>query len=278
VQAFEVAYLTRAYSYAYGLPNLTTRLMKRHIRSPVARYESTYGRIPGLFSPAENHVIWDRWFRADEVLGHHVPPEALTAGAVETARTMLGSISAIAGRQFVFKDVYLTLSLQALSRVFPNAHFVIVEREFDAICASVYLAITEGRVKDWWSIRPPFYRQMFGKHPIERTVFLCARANQLMDREIGLIGNERCLRIQYSSICESPGEFLLQVQELVDPNVRRRPRADVPAGFNASRSKQIPQDVAVRFNELVQRMSNDSGDYLRKIDETIDSVERRHMI
>ena len=269
VQAFEFAFLTRAFSYTYGLPNLTTRLTKRHIRSPAAHYRSTYGRIPGFFSPAENHVVWDRWFGVDEVLGHYVPPYTLGRKAVGSARKMLQSMTAIVGRPFVFKDVYLALSLRELKRVFPDARFVIVERDFEAICASVYRGLTETRQHDWWSIRPPFFSDFIDSHPVEQTAFLCSRSSQLMYREIASLGDDRCLRISYSSICDSPSGFLQKVQDLAGPDMRRRVNASVPARFEKSRSKQIPNDVATRFDRLVQDMSGGAEAYLRKVDEHV---------
>lgn len=268
-QAFEFAFLTRAFSYTYGLPNLTTRLTKRHIWSPDAHYRSTYGRIPGFFSPAENHVVWDRWFGVDEVLGHYVPPHSLGENAVGSARKMLRSMTAIVGRPFVFKDVYLALSLRELKRVFPDARFVVVERDFEAICASVYRGRTEASQQDWWSVRPPFFSEYIDSDPVEQTAFLCCRASQVMHREIGALGDDRCLRISYSSICDSPAGFLRKVQDIAGPGMRRRANASVPESFRESRSKQIPNDVAARLDQLAQDMSGDAEEYLSRVDKYV---------
>jgi hypothetical protein len=119
---------------------------------------SGYGRIPGRYSPAENHVLWEKWLRSNGALGHFVPSESIATAHAVTAREMLASTTALAGRTYVFKDVYLSLSPAALLQLYPCARIVFVTRSKDAVCESIYRARSAIGADRWWSIRPLFCR------------------------------------------------------------------------------------------------------------------------
>ena len=266
VQAFDVAYLTRAYAYSFGLPSITTRLVHRASGTPAPRYTSDYGRIPGWRSPAENHVLWERWMHSSPELGHYLPPGISDAIKLDAARRAVASITAIARRPFVFKDVYLTLSPRALLEFFPDAQIVVVERDFDAVCASVLQARMKRQHRGWWSIRPPFYTEMVEKDAVEKTAFQCSRARQLMARELSGIPESKCLRISYGEICNDPRESLRRIENWTMPSLRRTAGAQIPPSFERRESKRIPAGDADRFARLCDTLNNDAADYLQRVD------------
>lgn len=273
VQAFDVAYFTRAYAYSYGLPNITTRMMHRYSRTPVPRYTSNYGRIPGWRSPAENHVFWERWIRSRGQLGHYLPPGITSANRLAAARQSVASITAIAGRPFVFKDVYLAMSPVALLEFFPNARIILVERDFDAVCASVLQARMKHKAGTWWSVRPPFYREMMDKDDVEKTAYQCTRAKQLMDREFAGIPAANCLRVSYDEICSDPLEVLEHLGDWTMPPLERRAKAGIPSSFDRRGSKGIAAGDARRFAKLCETMNSDHDCYLQRVDHEVEQLK-----
>lgn len=265
VQAFDVAFLTRAYAYSYGLPNITARLMQRYSGMPLPRYRSTYGRIPGWRSPAENHVFWERWFRPDRKLGHYVPPGAIGESDAAAARRSIASITAIAGRRFVFKDVYLSMSPRAILELFPDAQIVLVEREFDAVCASVLRGRARHERRTWWSIRPPFYDEEAAADNVEKTAFQCVRAKQLMDREFSQVPAQKCLRVSYADICNDPQALLQRIESRVEPTLIRRTDARIPEKFEQHEATKIPAADADRLANLCETFERDLDGYVRRV-------------
>lgn len=269
VQAFDVAFLTRAYSYLYGLPNITTRLTSGFTRSPTARYESTYGRIPGMFSPAENHVLWKRWFRTDHTLGHYAPPGILSATALKAIRNTAGSMAAIAGRPFVFKNIYFSMSLRSVLEALPRSRIIIVERDFEAVCASVYRARKEHGGAAWWSIRPPFYETFIDKDVVSQTVFQCMRATQLMERELQQAAPGRCLTVSYDEICGSPHTCLGRIQEWAEVVLEPRPEAEIPASFTRRGVTEVPDEIRSEIKHLREVFSHSRDQYMRQIEDQL---------
>jgi hypothetical protein len=266
VQAFDVAYLTRIYSYSYGLPNLTTRLVSRLTRHPAARYESRYGRIPGRFAPAEGAVLWKRWLPELAELGHYHPPERLAPGAPEEAGSMVASMTTIAGRPFVFKNVYATLSLPALGRLLPRARFIVVQRDIRAVLASIFKGRQESSGSAWWSIRPPFAAEMERSVVLEQVAFQACRSQQLLDRALRSLPNDRVLAVDYADLCRSPRDFVSAAANIAGDALRARPDAAIPQHFSPSPGPGLPPDREAEAERLIEALESSAGDYEARVD------------
>jgi hypothetical protein len=270
--AFKVAYLTRVYSYSYGLPCLTTRFVSQFAHAHLPRYESNYGRISGRYAPAENHVLWEKWLRADEVLGHFVPSESIGEAQADSARKMLASMTAIAGRTYIFKDVYLSLSPAALLQLFPGARLVLVTRDTNAVCESIYRARSAIGADQWWSVRPPFFREQIGNDVSQQTAFQCARTKQLMKRETSRLPRDRVLIVSYEDVCESPRHFLEKLQSWAGLERRGIAESSIPAQFHARGSGNLPAEVGKSLAEACESFDGDAADYLNRVDRHVSRI------
>lgn len=269
VQAFDLAFLTRIFSYTYGMPITTTRLVSRFTRNPSARYESTYGRIPGRFSPAENHVMWSRWFQAPDELGHYVPSVLVNETRAEEARRTLAAMTRVAGRQFVFKDVYFTMSPSAILKAFPSARVIVVQRDFGAVCASVLDARVRATEQRWWSISPPFSAEVVDKDLLTQTAFQCVRARQLLERELDTVSRDRCLTVDYEQICHSPAGYMDSIRQWVGGEIVDRGNPRIPSSFERRPPKSIPPELRESFERLCKALSSDRDEYLQRVDECV---------
>ena len=269
VQAFDVAYLTRAYSYTFGMPNLTTRLTAPRTRYPKARYESDYGQIPGFFAPAENAVLWSKWFAEHALLGHYFPSSYMTADAAADATATIASMSTIAKRPFVFKNVYLTLSLPAFLQTLTKSRVIVVTREIDAIAASVFKKRRTLPASAWWSICPPFVEHVSHDGIVEQTAFQCVRSKQILDHALALVDQERCMVVDYSKICAAPANFISNVAHWTGNELSRRADSDIPKHFDLSPSPGYPQEVADRFSKQSDALTADRDQYLHRIEEYV---------
>jgi hypothetical protein len=266
VQAFEVSYFPPVFNYTYDLPNITTRLTSRFTKKPSPKYTSRYGRIPGFFSPAENYNFWKSWFPEHPVLGHHVPGQSLDKQAIDQANRIVKSITHISGHPYVFKNVYFSLSLPALLKAFPMARILVVQRDMDAVAASLYRKRYQLQHKrEWWSIKPPFYSRMIDRDLLEQVAFQCVRSNQLMQQAVTEIGSKNCLVASYPEICNSPQLFISKVDNWLGPAFRQRPTCGLPDAFDIHPSIGFPAGSGGRFLKYVENMQADRADYLRKV-------------
>ncbi len=266
VQAFDVAYLTRLYSYSYGLPNLTTRLVSPFTRRPTPRYESRYGRIPGRFAPAEGAVLWNRWLPELDELGHYYPPEWLGPGAPDEVGSMVASMTAIAGRPFVFKNVYMALSLPALAQLLTQARFIVVQRDTRAVLASIFRGRQASLTSSWWSIRPPFAAEMESRDVLEQVAFQACRSQQLLDRALRALPKDRVLGVDYADLCRSPQNFVDAAGVLAGDMLQERPDAAIPEHFSPSPGPGLPRDRESEAERLIEALEASAEDYAARLD------------
>jgi hypothetical protein len=266
VQAFEVNYFSHILDYAYGLPNITTRLTRRYTKNPPPRYQSRYGRIPGFFSPAENFYFWMRWFPESPVLGHHVPVELLDEETIADANRAVGSITQISGRPYVFKNLYSSLSISSLLKVFNNARIVIVQRELEAVAASMYKRRRELQNKrTWWSIKPPFSSSIQSNNLIEQVAFQCIRSEQLIEQAISEAKTGHCLAVNYKEVCESPLDFINRLAEWIGPEFIKREDSNLPHNFEQRPSVGFPEKDVERFNLHAEELRSSKYEYMESI-------------
>ncbi|MCH8059510.1 MAG: sulfotransferase [Proteobacteria bacterium] len=269
VQAFDVAYLTRAYSYTYGIPNLTTRIITRFTRRRRARYVSDYGRIPGIFAPTENAVLWMQWFAEHSALGHYFPNSFMTAAVAADTTATIASMSSIAKRPFVFKNIYLTLALPALLETLTKSRVIVITRDIDAITASVFKKRRTLSATTWWSIRPPFVEHVAHDGIVEQTAFQCIRSQQVLERSLSLVDEDRCLIVDYSDICRSPVDFIANVARWAGNDLQLRAGADIPRHFDLSPSVGYPAHTADHFSQQSDALNSDRHQYLSRIDDYV---------
>lgn len=268
VQAFEVGFLTPLYSYTYGLPNLSTRIVARKIRDPYARYDSTYGRIPGRYAPAENAVFWNRWFAANKLLGHHVPNSCISDHEIREAEGLIASMSAITQRPYVFKNVYMTLSVPAFLRLLPKSKVIVVTRDMEAIIASVYNR--RKSLSKWWSIRPPFVDSVENKSNLEQTAYQCIRSRQLLEHSLTTVPSERILVVDYSSVCVNPRHFIDTVAQWTGAGLARRDDSQpIPETFTRSAGPGLPVEDTVRLGKYAEPLEASGPQYLSRIESYI---------
>ncbi len=267
IQAFHVAYFSKIYSYTFGMPNLTTRLFSRLMKNPHAHYRSKYGSIPGLFSPAENHNFWMRWFPERPTLGHHVASTSLSKNDVSEINEILSSIGGIAERPFVFKDVYLSLSLEALLSSVNQGRILLITREHEAVAASVFKRRSElqGQLP-WWSIRPPFSEDVLEKDLIEQVAFQCVRSEQLLQQQLSNADPARYRIERYADICKSPLAFIGRMREWLGPAFLPREDPDVPQQFDARPSVGFPGGTGKKYAQISTSLRADKDRYIRLVE------------
>lgn len=267
IQAFHVAFFSKIYSYTFGMPNLTTRLFSGLMKNPRAHYRSKYGSIPGLFSPAENHNFWMRWFRETPTLGHHVASASLSTDDVSEINSILTSISRVAGRPFVFKDVYLSLSLEALLNSVNRSRVLLVTREYEAVAASVFKRRSElMRQLPWWSIRPPFSEEVLERDLIEQVAFQCVRSEQLLQQQLSDADPARYRIVDYADICESPLGFIGRMREWLGPAFEPREDPDIPERFETRPSLGFPDGIGEKYAQISTSLHADKDRYIRLVE------------
>lgn len=234
-QYFRVGYMTVPLAYVHGLANLVCRLLRPWFGRPAAVFESSYGHVPGLLAPSEHAHFWYQWFPEDKELGHYHDPEMLNLDAYTELQRSLDSLAAILGRPWVFKNLYLSMSAGALSRVLPQARFLLVKRD----PLMVYQSVLRGREcragAGWWSVKPPHYREWLPLPLWQQVVRQVFYADAIPRRDLQRYAPGRFLEIEYSELCRDPYGCMQQLQNWLAP-IGYEPYSDsaIPREFTVS--------------------------------------------
>lgn len=253
-QQFDVAYLTGAMNYLYGMPNLWARVAKRRIGRPPPIFDSRYGKTPGAFAPAEPGNFWFRWFPRDGIDGNYLAPEALSERKLIQLRNALNYLIQIHQKPMAFKNVYLDMVIPILAKAMPRACFIFIRRDMLWNCHSLVLARQrQGLENRWWSVRPPGYRNLLGEPLWKQAAQQILRTRKIIERDLRESANGRFLEVEYEALCDDPRSVLSTLAEWLKLR-----------GFAAYPDLRLPQRFPRTTNWTIQEDQHVVRDYLEQ--------------
>ena len=203
VHRYHVSYFTNGVGQRPYDPCRTTYRQMRANPPYASDFESAYGRSQGEMAPREAGNFWLRFFdidayeSADDLRAHRA---AALARSIHTMQALSG------GAPFVNKNVKHMLRIDALASVFPDARFLVVERDM----VDVALSVMRSRVKTlgdrgaWFSVKPPEYDEIRLLAPEEQ---VCAQVFALEARlndDLRRVKADRVHTIAYEDFCAHP--------------------------------------------------------------------------
>lgn len=254
-QQMKVGHFTIVMNYLYGLPNLITRTFKPFLDRPAPVFESQYGKIHGVWSPAENANFWFRWFPRDGKEGHYLEPTSFSLERYRKLKATVDSMTRILAKPMVFKSVYLSMVVGALAQIFSEAQFVFVRRDRFFTCQSLLLARQRRRKPDeWWSVKIPGYRQLATKPIWHQVVDQVVSTEAIIQRDLEKFAPRRYLVLNYEDVCIRPRHAVSTLEEWLRP-VGYSSYSDirVPESFQISDQPRLPADVVANIKERLAK-------------------------
>jgi hypothetical protein len=229
---FAAAFPSKLTDYAPMAPALATWL-SRLGRPPYASdFHSRYGQPSRMAAPGEG-TMWNLWFGKDE---HYATPGDLSPRATREVRRCVGRIERIGGAPFVNKNLRHNHRAGCLAGLFPDALFLVVLREAEAVAASILQARQDlaGGMGRWASLRPSRFPEESDMAP-ERSAALQVKG--ILDdlREaVADAGPERFGVLGYAGFCADPNGAMARVHTFLDERgLSLQRRLDPPASFRA---------------------------------------------
>jgi hypothetical protein len=205
-------------------------------RGPM-RFESSRGRTEQWFAPHEFGYYWERHFPFEQT--HQPSEERLREVDWAAMRREIAELEAGFGQPMFFKNLTLSLVVDALAREFPGARFVEVRREPAAVANSLYRSrLAEfDDPEEWFSIRPSGIDELQDRAPVEQVVGQMEAVEGHLREVRGSIASERWLRVRYRDLCENPSAEVARVLEFAGcepPEQLEVPSELEPAGVHAA--------------------------------------------
>lgn len=256
---FQVAYFTSIMDYFYGIPNLQFRLYKPFLKQPRPVFYSNYGRVKGLFAPAETGSIWSRWFPWDDSSSHYVRPDQYGEASDNylDLKRNLNSVAAITKKPVSIKCVYLSMAINILAQLFSEARFIHVHRDMLMTIQSLFIG--RQRQQDpthWWSVKPPCFEQI-QKQPLwQQAVEQAFFTKKIIIDQMSKVAPSRVFDVQYETLCQEPQKIMTQLETwLGEVGYQPYPTTDLPGSFPVSNKWVLDRDLLERMSIHLDRLS-----------------------
>jgi hypothetical protein len=161
---------------------------------------SSYGRSSATLAPHEAGNVWPRYFPLDD----YVFPENVSAATRRKVAHTAAIVERVSGRgPFMNKNVKHLLRLEALAQVFPNALFLVVERDSRSVGLSLYRGriANTGSTRSWWSVRPPTFEKLRLLSPPAQIIGQVRGLQERLEADLRRIQG-RFLRVRYEEFCK----------------------------------------------------------------------------
>lgn len=222
VHRLHVAYFTQGDRLNRQHPCVTALLDHWRYGDYQSDFESSYGKNKGAAAPHEAGGFWTRFFDLDAYAGY----DDLSNAQIHTLRNSVLCAQRLYGDvPFVNKNVKHLLRILPLSRVFPKALFLVVERNLQQVAMSVlrgrYQNLNDAR--EWWSVKPPDYDQIKNLEPAAQVAQQVTSLQQRLDSDLMQLDPTRILKIDYENFCAAPENLITQLQTRIGPLTEKNP-------------------------------------------------------
>lgn len=254
---FEVAYLSNLMARHYDHP-CTVSYGLSHLNgcTPPRDFQSSYGETTGWRAPSQGWLFWARWFPGEQA---YVGAGEISSNSIREMRNTIALIESIYHRPFVNKNLSLGVRLQPLNEAFPEALFIRIHRDRIDNAQSLLKGRKEyaGDINNWISVKPLEYSLIRSKDPITQVCEQIYYLEDNINKDISLIGEERCLSLSYAELCGKPREVVKKISEFYEKKTYKgalRKRHDPPEFFDISAGKKCHTEEYVRIKECIEKL------------------------
>ncbi len=259
--AYPSNFLSRFYYAPYLGAQLQKMLFDCDFRGEIdggraAAFISQLGKTQGALAPHEFWYFWRRFFAFGDTQQLSETELAAVDGTGFTRE--LRAMQTAFGKPLVLKGMILNWHLPYLAELYENSFFVIVERDTADNARSLLDARREfaGTETDWYSFKPPGWRDVLSLSPPEQTAWQVLATNAALKQGAAKIAPERVCRVTYEQFCTAPQKLLTDIAERCGQSLPHT-AAELPAKFDVRRRQdgQDWQKIIGEVEPLIQPTS-----------------------
>lgn len=200
---------------------------KKYGNKPHNVYRSVHGdtTMYGGHAPSECGEFWYRWFPKDR---HFLTQDDIDDVKLEEIHKNIKSVINYYDKPILFKNLNAGQRLRVLVKIFPEAKFIWIRRNYLDTCYSILMSKRKLglKVNDFWSIMPPNVeelRRMDGYKQIVLQVFNIEKQIKL-DRQ--LFPESNFLELNYDDFIENNSKVLEEIRQFIGSDLNLRSNAD----------------------------------------------------
>ena len=207
VANYGFSYFSNFSAFFYKSPALITRLTKNFFkRYDPDVYESSYGLIPGIWSPSEAGQIYRYWFSTEKNFNMNR----------DKIKKTIPTIIKIQRGPFIWKNLDLSMKVKHLLTLFPDAVFIHSKRNPIFTAQSLLIARRKryGDYRMWFGIKSPNYEEILKKDPFEQVVLQVKSIDDYIEKR--LRSYERYFVVEYEKLCENPQKVIYEIVDFLN--------------------------------------------------------------
>ena len=203
-----VSYPTNLGAWFTNAPIAAQRRFGRPLPTLRTDRRNYYGQTPGLHDHNDAFHIWNRWLGSDRYRANR-----LSADAATDVRRFFGAWHATFTYPFINKNNRNTDAMIDLAHALPNARFLIVERDHDAVARSLIVArrLVHGDERRAWGL---LARDATDDADVPRAVDQqLAAIDARIDDALASIDSTRIMRVRFEEFRTDPDVLIAAVAE-----------------------------------------------------------------
>ncbi|MCU4138616.1 MAG: hypothetical protein MW689_000405 [Thermodesulfobacteria bacterium] len=238
INKYKFGYISNLHDSFHWAPCLLHFFFKNvlELNSPVP-YKSKYGIISGWKSPSEGgRGFWRKWFMSNNKEIEY--KTKMDYNKLVILRKELATLTKIINAPLLIKNLHLTLCIEYISNIIPEAKFLYIKREPLPNALSLLIARKEfgGTYNFWFSVKPPNYQKLLKLSPEEQVVAQIYYLTQFIEKRIEKIGRNKFLIIKYEEFCKDVYQCLENIKKFIEKDgYKIKERFEVPKRFEISK-------------------------------------------
>lgn len=207
-------------------------------------FNSNLGKTSGPLQPHEFWYFWNRFFKFNEI--QKLSKEQIQKVDWGLLKKELHAFESVFNKPILMKAMNLNWHIKDLTENIKNIHFLYIKRDTHYNAQSLLLAREKyfGNRNDWYSFKPPNYKEILKLNIEEQLVNQVVFTNNDIEKQLDNCDSSKVSVIKYSEFCEKP------VKILEDIGVEFR-KSKVKTDINFKNGNEIKTDLKT-FNKLLE--------------------------
>ena len=228
INSFGLSYLSNKHAFWFGAPFLISQPRLPPAKVPRVSVVSNFGQTHGAREPAECGEWWYRFFPRQLA---HAEGKAARQRLTRFRRSVL-HLAGAANSSLIFKNMFASLRIPQVSKVIPEARWIVMNRDLCNIAKSILNArqALHGSYSRWWSLRPPGSFPFDESPPHVQVVEQARQTYQTIESDLlqANIPRNRIHRLSYERLCTDRQASLDEVEAFFATNEIKAVRLNSP--------------------------------------------------
>ncbi len=202
----------------------------------------------GLHAPSECGEFWYQWIESGI---SYVPSDYQYKRNVFEIKSIFNCIINTFKRPLVIKNNNISLRLNLIRKIYPDAKFVWIKRDPIDVAYSILHARMQfyEDFNHWWSLKPKNWKEISNLPPSGQAVAQVYFIERQIKHDLDLFNNDNILILEYENLQEP--NLILQLQEFIGAITRNK--FNLPSIKTAKNRK--------RDNEIISQLQIETEKY-----------------